>query len=191
MWPVTNREDKSDIQESIEKFSVKSVTTVGQITRTETLNVREDNWVERLINRIGNLQKLIRTTAFVLRLLGRTPRQRLWMEKHNKNKKIGKEISASEYDDAWKFLIYWDQKTNLLKKNCVKLVPKEVNVIMSNLNISYPHSVLGGRVRNFPLSFTVQDKIPIIPHSSFAKKVILFYHNKYHKEVDTIVANVR
>ena len=62
---------------------------------------------------------------------------------------------------------------------------------LSSYEKSYPHVILGGRVRNFPESFSGNMEIPIVPYGVLAKLIVLFYHNKYHVEVDTVVTHVR
>ena len=52
--------------------------------------------------------------------------------------------------------------------------------------------LLGGRVKNFPISFAgYNEEIPIIPYGDLAKLVVDYYHKKVHKEVDSVVAHVR
>ena len=52
---------------------------------------------------------------------------------------------------------------------------------------------IGGRTKNFPKGFSSDNDgpIPIIPYGALGKSVVLYYHNKYHKEMDTIVVHVR
>ena len=53
------------------------------------------------------------------------------------------------------------------------------------------HLVLGSRVSNFPEGFSNKENIPILPYGPLSKLVVAHYHDKFHKEVDTIVAHVR
>ena len=51
--------------------------------------------------------------------------------------------------------------------------------------------MLGGRVKNFPVSFSTNSDIPIIPFCQLAKLIVLYHHQKHHRDVDSIVAKVR
>ena len=101
-------------------------------------------------------------------------------------------ITVVERDDAWKFLIAWDQKVRLDKKTVAKLVPKEIKVDLVSQPYSVSHIVVGSRIKNFPITFTGHDhEIPIIPYSNFAKLIVQHYHDRYHVEVDSVVSHVR
>ena len=66
-----------------------------------------------------------------------------------------------------------------------------VDVKLSNCPITVKHVILGGRVRNFPEGFTKNTNNPIIANSSFANLIVKRYHDRYHRQVDTIVTHVR
>ena len=55
--------------------------------------------IDNLIERCGNLEKLIRSSAYVLRLMGRRP------QVSGVREIVEKTVSTEEYDDAWRFLI--------------------------------------------------------------------------------------
>ena len=76
-------------------------------------------------------------------------------------------------------------------KSIKKLIPVAVEVKLAKYDISFKLQCLGGRTKNFPEGFSTNEIIPIIPYGSFAKLIVSFYHNKHHKEVDTIVTHVR
>ena len=99
-------------------------------------------------------------------------------------------ITASEYRDAFNCLIEWEQK-RLEKKTIVKLVPRDIYVKLQNYNRSIKLIVLGGRVKNFPIGFSTNSDIPIIPYGDLAKLIVLYHHKKHHRDVDTTVAMVR
>ena len=101
------------------------------------------------------------------------------------------EISASEYRDAWMYLIHYDQETKLIEKKIQRLVPVQIEVKLENYDFKIQHTIIGGRVKNFPVSFSKNSNIPILPASALGKLVVLHYHNKFHKEIDTIVAHTR
>ena len=93
--------------------------------------------------------------------------------------------------DAFNVLIYLEQKKRLDVKKVVRLVPRQVTVPLGYYNRTINHTVLGGRVKNFPIGFSTNSDIPIIPYGQLAKLIVLYHHQKHHKDVDTIVAFVR
>ena len=102
-----------------------------------------------------------------------------------------RELTAGEYDDAWKYLVYLEQKERLNRQDSKYLVPTMTQVKLKSFDMTVPHIVIGGRVRNFPVAFGLHQEIPIIPSGPLAKRILLWYHDKYHCDVDTIVAHVR
>ena len=72
--------------------------------------VRSCEEMEDLIERCSNLQKLIRSIAYVLRLMGRRPLV------SGVREVMDKTVSTEEYDDAWRFLISLEQRKLDLKK---------------------------------------------------------------------------
>ena len=62
---------------------------------------------------------------------------------------------------------------------------------MSSYSWSVEHVILGGRVSSFPVGFKVNEQIPIIPYGPLARLVISYYHNKYHRDIDTVVSFAR
>ena len=89
------------------------------------------------------------------------------------------------------YLIEHDQEQRLILKNVQRLVPVIVEERMSNYNYVVKLKVIGGRVQNFHIKFAGNHTIPILPASSLGRLVVNHYHNKFHKEVDTIVAHAR
>merc|ERR1712089_9583 len=61
--------------------------------------VRSSEEMEDLIKRCSNLEKLIRSSAYVLRLMGRRPLV------SGVREVVDKTFSTEECDDAWRFLI--------------------------------------------------------------------------------------
>ena len=51
--------------------------------------------------------------------------------------------------------------------------------------------ILCPRVKNFPVSFSSKQQIPVIPCGNFAKLIAQYYHDKYHTDIDSVVAHVR
>ena len=131
----------------------------------EILDVLLD--VDGLCARISSLDKVLCVAAYVLRLTfnGGQPYQ----SGLGLSKKLGAvnisdlvpPISASERDDAWKVMVALDQ-LKLDEKNLKRLVPAVVPISLTNYQFKVSHLILGGRVKQFPQSFTLKDNIPII-----------------------------
>ena len=75
----------------------------------------------------------------------------------------GKKL-VNEYNDAWKFLISWEQKKLDIKKQ-KSLQCSEIQVEMSS-NRKLTHIILAPRIKNFPVSFSSQGNLLglIAPH---------------------------
>ena len=116
--------------------------------------------------------KLVRCVAYILRIMSRAQKVKHAMNEMGERR--GKEILASEYVDAYCYLISWEQKKRLSMKEIKKLNPSTVTVQLKNYSIEVPHILLGGRVRNFPVRFSGSREIPIIPYGALAKLIILF-----------------
>ena len=216
-WPVTVRAPLSSEQlETVRKFEklirpVKPVkpksviqTSVVFLSGTKTGKVRTekvlllpvnkgftDFGLDSAITRCGSLNMLIRTTANVLRWWGGgISGRKKGIDASEYAVKTG-EIDDSEYNDAWSFLISWEQSQRLDKRKYQGLCPIETRVKLQNYPIEVSQTLLGGRIKNFPESFSSRSKIPIIPSGPLAKLIVKHYHNKYHKEIDAIVSFVR
>ena len=87
-------------------------------------------------------------------------------------------------------MVYLDQ-LKLDGRNLKRLVPVELSVSFTNYDLKVHHTILGGRIREFPQYFSVADSIPILPNSPFGKLIVNKYHYIHHKQVDTVVAYVR
>ena len=110
------------------------------------------------------MDKVLRVAAYVLRLIfngGQPSKSGLGL-----SKKLGAvnisdlvpPISASERDDAWKVMVALDQ-LKLDEKNLKRLVPAVVPISLTNYQFKVSHLILGGRVKQFPQSFTLKDNI--------------------------------
>ena len=113
----------------------------------KTVPVVLSDSVDKLILRVGNLQKLIRVMALVLRVElsdKRSVSSDIFEVSGDMNmiKKIG-EVSASEYNDAWNFLIAHDQKLRLDQKDVKRLAPITIAVKLCNYNVVFEHVVVG------------------------------------------------
>ena len=80
------------------------------VVAVEPIVVRSSEEMEDLIKRCSNLEKLIRSTAYVLRLMGRRPLV------SGVREVVEKTVSTEEYDDTWRFLINLEQRKLDLKK---------------------------------------------------------------------------
>ena len=197
MWPVTPRNDRSL---HISNEDMKLFCRKKSATNVASAKVNVDVETTRILNMIehfSSLNKLIRSMAYYLRyrlLLkpassgdssseGKTPT--------TVAARVTEEISSSEYIDAWNVLIYFVQQHSLRKEHVQRLVPVEIKVQLSNYDLSIPMIVIGGRVKSFPVGFSYNTNIPIIPLGHFGRLIVKRYHDKFHKDVDTIVAHVR
>ena len=84
-----------------------------------------------------------------------------------------------------------NKKRDFSLKMSQRLVPVVIEKSMSNYNYIVKLNVIGGRVQNFPIKFGGNYNIPILPASTLGRLVVSHYHNRFHKEVDTIVAHTR
>ena len=200
-WPISQHVNAKDSE--IEKFLVKTKTKAAKVTVEK---VSEEFFgglvdLDNIIERSSSLIKLIRSVALFLRLIlcgGESPVtldnqiKSEFSPSANGTKRYLTEITASEYNEAWLVLIAFDQSKRLEMKSVLRLSAVKVNVKLQNYpNIKLTHTVLGKRVKHFPVGFSKSENIPIIPYSKFGKLVVHYYHNIYHREVDTIVGHVR
>ena len=147
--------------------------------------------IDSLCSRNSSLEKVLNVTAYLLRMVYYNTL--LWPFEVNCSKKQNvydriPPVSASERQDAFKLLIYLAQAD---MKKFDRLVPKTVEVKLQNYPIKVKHIILGGRVKNFPVSFTKNNDIPIIGNDSFGRLIVQKYHDRFHRQVDTIVSHVR
>ena len=142
-WPVTPttaRGERDDVDVHIETQIAKFYRKTSQSNVSSV--VMNDDEIDGLISRCGNLQKLVRSVDYVLRWAGRASRYKKNQEE------ITLDITASEYQDAYNYLISWEQKRRLDEKRVKRLVPRQVPIYIENYDIqSVTHVVLGGRVK--------------------------------------------
>ena len=184
-WPVSqprlSPEQLATVQ-NFQKGSTKIKCLFSQVNKSI-----DSSDFDSLVARCGSMEKLVRAVAYILRWLGRASKHR-----SDKDEKMNTgEVTAGEFDDAWKYLICWDQKVRLSLKKSMKLCPVKKNLKLNTIKMELTQVVLGGRIKNFPISFSNKQEIPIIPDSAFGRLIVKHYHNKYHKDVDAIVALVR
>ena len=192
-WPVKlscNFQDPAIIQSAkskvnkVSQFKPLARSIVDVFSGMEILDVLLD--VDGLCARISSLDKVLRVAAYVLRLTfngGQPSQSGLGL-----SKKLGAvnisdlvpPISASERDDAWKVMVALDQ-LKLDEKNLKRLVPAVVPISLTNYQFKVSHLILGGRVKQFPQSFTLKDNIPIISNGPFGKLIVQKFHYIQHK----------
>ena len=185
LWPITRPKLSEEQLETVLRFqkgSTKIKCLVSIVTK-----FGDSSEMDGLVARCGSLSKLIRATAYILRLVGRTPKHKCDLV----GKVVTREVSAGEYNDAWNYLICWDQEVRLDRKKSISLCPVAKSVKLSRIMLELSQVVLSGRIKNFPVSFSHNQDIPIVPDSAFGKLIVRYYHDKYHKDIDTTVALVR
>ena len=192
-------EENEDVQK-YQKAAKKVLTLSAMVSKLNEDGIELDG----LIARCGDLDKLIKATAYVLRLMGRTPPPRHGVNltsgmldeflKSGERKSIEQSISSTEYHDAWMFLICWEQRQRLDTKKSSNLMFLETQVELSSFikgSKKLPQIILSPRVKNFPVSFSNNVQIPVIPYGILAKLIAKHYHNKYHTDIDSVVAHIR
>ena len=204
-WPVVKSKENISTDVEIEKFCLKTkpkskskscltlVCEAQPVKNTTSPShyklVIDSISLSKLYARSNKLESIVRVLAWMLRMtrgtsgLGELP--------CNSKMIFQRELTAGEYDDSWKYLVYLEQKERLIRQDSKYLVPKVIQVKLDSYDMTVPHIVIGGRVRNFPVAFGLQQEIPIIPSGPLAKRILLWYHDRYHCDVDTVVAHVR
>ena len=71
------------------------------------------------------------------------------------------------------------------------MVPKRILVKVSAFDNSVELVVIGGRISKFPIGYDDKHEVPIVPFGPLGRLIMLYYHDKYHHEVDTVVAVAR
>ena len=101
-----------------------------------------------------------------------------------------KPVTASERDDALKYLILHEQaKIDVKKFSGFDVISKEFKLSSEKI-ISL--LVLKSRVQNFPIKFSNEENyVYALPPGVFAKRLAQFFHDKYHKDIDTVCCHIR
>jgi len=201
LWPTTSADilvsNSDQVDEEMSEFmpkmskaavsnSVFSYTYISGV-KTRQISCRstmDDFGLDALILRCGNMEKLMRCVAYFLRLAGRALRR-------HPEVKFGKEISASEFKDAYNFIIAWEQKKRLDEKSISRLVPVTIEIKLQNYNIDVTHIIVGGRVKNFPVGYSASSHLPILPYGTLSHLIVLHYHDRHHCQADTVVTHIR
>ena len=199
-WPASlpvHLELNATEQDQEKIFRVKSVC---KLTKTvANIGVPSKPDLDKVILRARNLKSLIRTVALVMRVdlcNFRVSKKDVRIKESSVKSQSSKlsqitEITATEYRDAWLYLLEYDQEQRLQETNVQRLVPATVEEKLSNYDYVVKLLVVGGRVRNFPIKFAGNPHIPILVASALGRMVVNHYHNKFHRDPDTIVAHTR
>ena len=201
-WPVTNPTLSDDDHATIQNYQ-NSAAKKAHCLAVTAVKLLEDLELDILIAKYSDFEKLIRVTAYVLRLVGRKqpPRHGVSLAagmiqdflKNGEREKFQLEISASEYHEAWIFLICWEQKQRLDIKKHSNLMLQETQVELTKFDkkISLTQFILSTRIRNFPVGFSSKENLPVMPSGPLAKLVAKYYHDKYNVDIDSTVAHIR
>ena len=144
--------------------------------------------LDSLIAWCSSLRMLIRATAYFLRMVGRKNLCLIKKGEIDSSDYCTRqgEISRSECDDAWNFLISWERSQRLDQKEYQELCPVEIHVPLYPITVS--QIIISGSIKNIPESFSENSKIPVIPKGCFGKLIVK--HNEYHVDIDATVAVV-
>ena len=145
-----------------------------------------DGRFSKLVERFSDLSRLIRVMAYIMRVA--LAKICLGGSSAVERTKVDMEITAQEYNDAWIVLIHLAQSMRL---QVMKLVPKKINVKLSMNDWSVEHLIIGGRVSSFPISYECNYEVPIVPYGPLGRLIMLHYHDKHHRKVETVVAAAR
>ena len=181
-------EEKSFTASSNVIRSVSRSNISKQFDLLELLGSNEGRY-SKLVARFSDLPKLIRAMAYVMRFA--LKKKQFGAVSCVGRSKADKEISAKEYNDAWLLLVHLEQKVRLKEDHVKKLVPKKVTVQLASYDLSVVLIVVGGRVSNFPVGFDGMQEVPVVPYGPLARLIMLHYHDKLHRDVDTVVAVAR
>ena len=185
-WPVTKVTLSKEEREVVKGFD--KVTKVFKAGARELHSgpssgtVPEEHWIDKIINKISDLTKIVNIVGHFFRLGGRN--------QNDLEKSKFAPISASEYDDALKIIIEHEQKKLDKKKFTGFDVTERQFTLNSGRVIEL--KILRSRVKTFPIMFGNQEDFVFpLPTSTFAKRLAVYHHAKYHRDVDTVVTQIR
>ena len=154
LWPVTRPKLSEEQLATVLRFQ-KGSTKIKCLMSSLTKSV-DSVEIDALVDRCGSLEKLIRATAYILRLVGRTPKHRV----DRVGKVMTREFTAAKYNDAWVFLLSWDQSFRLVGRKVTSLCPVAKQVQLSEINMELTQVVLSGRIKNFPAASPLSRRFP-------------------------------
>ena len=202
-WPITEVNlDKSerDIIKGFEKASKSLSLTSKAVNAACSMSDNDQDILEKFIEDLSSLRKIINAVAFTQRLLGREKREKRTEaekeeyrrhHKHDSKKKVDSNpITAEEYQDALKILIHHEQKKIDPKRFSGFNLLEEKIVLKSGKELCLLH--VASRIKNFPVKFSDENnKVYALPPGLFAERIAQHYHAKYHKDIDTVVSHIR
>ena len=194
-WPVTSEEPDQEERKVIKSFE-KVTKTFKAKTEVKSQSEHEDRHVfDQLIEDSSSLNKIINTAAFLLRLAGRgiKANEKKYLDFHKQPLKAKFEnnpISSTEHEEAFLVLIHHEQKKLDLKKfSGFNIGEKEVTLSSGK---SLKLVTVSSRVQNFPVTFGGSEaSVYALPSHGLARRIAASFHQKYHKDVDTVVAHIR
>ena len=217
-WPVTqvdltktDRDTLKNFEKVSKSFKVVSLSEQGELHHGPlqvTLNSaagelhngpshhhvpgNDPHVLDVLIDRSSSLDKIVNTTAFLLRLGGRVGKKipENYKKMSLEDKYENNPISGAEHKIALLTLIGHEQKkVNMKKFSGFNLETKEITVSASK---SLKLTILRSRVKNFPIKYQGEDDfVYVLPGGKFAKKIVEKFHRKFHKDIDTICTHVK
>ena len=175
-WPINNNPSTKEERETIKSFE-KVRTCKSKLLIQATDNTLENPY-EQLIENRTCVHKIVKVIAYTLR----------W--KPRKGIEHYGEITAQEFDEAFKILIHIEQrKLNRSKFKGLNLIEKEV-MLPSGRKLKF--ITVNSRVKNFNVHFGNQeDTIFALPGTTLSKRIAKNAHDKYHRDVDTTVMHIR
>ena len=186
-----------------ERDVIKTFEKVVRTYKTTTVVERCDlGPIDTILRDNSNLVKIVNTIAYSQRWLqsrwysvGRTglkPGRSDYLDYHTKDKKFKyqrKPITAEEYDNALTTLIHHEQRgMDITKFKGYNLTQSEFVLISGTTLILY---TLRSRVKNFPIKFSGKSEVVYpLPAGLLAKRIATYYHNRYHRDVDTVCHHI-
>ena len=194
-WPVTQVELNKEQRDKVKDFErvskvFKAFSRCESSTHGPQCQVNPDNsksedkgqGFEVIINKLSSLKKIVNIIAHFLRLGGRA--------QVDTDKRKFKSITASEFDDALKTLIWNEQRhIDIRQFSGFNVSSREFKL---NSGEVIELLILQTRVKNFPVRFTNhEDFVFPLPARTLAKRIAQHFHDKFHRDVDTVVAQIR
>ena len=187
-WPVTQvdlNKEQRELVKSLERVSkVMKATTHSE----SQFDIEEENWIDVIVRKVSDLNKLVNIVAHFLRLEGRAQASQVY-DLDSEAVKF-KAISAAEHDDALKILIENEQKRFKVEKLSGFDISSRKFTLNSGRVIEL--KILQSRVKNFPIQFgNLEDFVFLLPAKNLAKRIASYHHNKFHRDIDTVVTQIR
>ena len=174
--------------------------TVPDYVKVEKMvNVKEnfEHWIDAIVRKISSLTTIVRIVTHFLRLEGRdTSNFQCNNDKIvSKMKKVKKDpefktVTAMEFDDALKVIIEHEQEDLDLKAYSGFDISSKMFTLSSGKELEL--KIMRSRCKNFPVMFgNHEDFVFPLPARTFAKRLAQHHHDKFHRDVDTVVTQIR